>query len=537
MAARALKTKITLNLALLLMLGMVSIYLVTMVTAQHNLIRSEVAKAKAVAGLLSPYLSEHSAWEVMPPSSELRTKAGITLKQSGASCLTLIAPNQQSISFGESRCAPEETISVYTKQAMGNSTENVHFIGTTFGFIWLQPEYLVVAAPLHRDGEVAAGFSLVFPLEGIYRNLRQSQQILLLYIFFNAALLLFVGVYRVSRLYIQPLARLAQRAEDYKEEEEILFAARKEDNELQRLSTSLNGLLRRLSADKQKLRETVASLESTNADLKRAQNEIIRAEKLASVGRLSAGIAHEIGNPIGIVTGYLELLKQGEIPQDERIEFLNRAQQEIERISVIIGLLLEISRPSAGNCQPVAVHTLITDMVAGLRLQPFMSRIRLQHSLQARSDTVMIDSNQLRQVFLNLIINAADAVSAKGPDAHGDLSIITETQSNAENSSGRAESWLQIQFKDTGAGIASENLESIFDPFFTTKEPGKGTGLGLAVSFMIVEGAGGSLRAESSTGEGTIMTVLLPVLTGPAPNRSDRESPLCRQLDGRDAQH
>jgi signal transduction histidine kinase len=147
----------------------------------------------------------------------------------------------------------------------------------------------------------------------------------------------------------------------------------------------------------------------------------------------------------------------------------------------------------------------------------------------------MIDSNQLRQVFLNLIINAADAVSAKGPDAHGDLSIITETQSSAENSSGRAESWLQIQFKDTGTGIACENLESIFDPFFTTKEPGKGTGLGLAVSFMIVEGAGGSLRAESTMGEGTIMTVLLPVLTGPAPNRSDRGMPRCRQLEANDA--
>jgi signal transduction histidine kinase len=321
------------------------------------------------------------------------------------------------------------------------------------------------------------------------------------------------------------LARLARRAEDYKENDEILFAVRKEDNELQRLSNSLNGLLRRLSADKHKLRATVASLETANAELKRAQSEIIRAEKLASVGRLSAGIAHEIGNPIGIVTGYLELLKHSEIPPEERVEFLDRAQQEIERISAIIRQLLEISRPSPGSCQPVSVHALIEDMIEGLSLQPFMSHLRLKHAFQARADTVRLDSNQLRQVFLNLIINAADAVSAKGTDSRGELAIVTENTSSAEEFPGAVRNWVQIHFRDNGTGIAAENMDSIFDPFFTTKEPGKGTGLGLAVSFRIVESAGGSLRAESTVGEGTIMTVSLPVLSVSEDTEPDLQAP------------
>jgi signal transduction histidine kinase len=514
MAARALKTKITLNLTMLLLLGMASIYLVTMVTAQRNLMRLEVSKARAIAGLLSSHLSEGAIGDTMPPPLELRTKFAVTLKEAGADCLILLDRDGQRTSFSVGRCAPEETISAFIEQAMSTATEGVHFIGSTFGFLWMQPEYLVIAAPLRRDNKALAGLSLVFSLEGIYRNLRHSQQVLLLYIFFNSALLVFIGLYRISKLYLQPLARLAQRAEDYKEDEEILFTVRKEDNELQRLSSSLNGLLRRLSAEKQKLRATVASLETANAELKRAQTEIIRAEKLASVGRLSAGIAHEIGNPIGIVTGYLELLKHGDIPQDERIEFLDRAQQEIERISAIIRQLLEISRPSAGSCQPVSVHALIADMTAGLRLQPFMSHLRLQHAFQAQADTVTLDSNQLRQVFLNLIINAADAVSGKGPGSHGELVIVTENASHRDEDSGRIRSFVRIHFRDTGTGIAREHLESIFDPFFTTKEPGKGTGLGLAVSFMIVESAGGSLRAESTVGEGTIMTVSLPVADG-----------------------
>lgn len=523
MGARALKTKITLNLALLLLLGMLSIDLVTMVTAQRNLIRSEIAKGKAVAGLIAGHLVEHASWENEPPISEIRGQAGAALNEAGASCLVLLDRSRRWISFGSNRCAPEKTMAGFTEQVLADGIDRVHFTGTTFGFFWMQHEYLVIATPLRSNGEVVAGFSLVFPLEGIYRSLRNSQQVLFLYIFVNVIVLVVVGGYRVVKLYLQPLTRLAQRAEEYKEEDAFLFSVRKEDNELQRLSSSLNGLLRRVSADKQKLRATVASLETANTELRKAQSEIIRAEKLASVGRLSAGIAHEIGNPIGIVMGYLELLKHQEISDGERVEFLNRAQQEIERISTIIRQLLEISRPTPGSCQPFSVHALIEDMVEGLNLQPFMSHIRLQYEFQAQADSAAIDSNQLRQVFLNLIINAVDAVSAKGPDATGELVITTENAPVEDASSGKLRSCLHIHFKDTGSGIPAEHLDSIFDPFFTTKEPGKGTGLGLAVSFMIMESVGGTLRAESSVGEGTVMTVSLPVVPEP-----EESKPICR---------
>jgi signal transduction histidine kinase len=162
-------------------------------------------------------------------------------------------------------------------------------------------------------------------------------------------------------------------------------------------------------------------------------------------------------------------------------------------------------------------------MVEGLNLQPFMAHIRLQPDLQAPDDVAALDSNQLRQVFLNLIINAADAVLAKGPESRGELVIATENARVVEPVSGKARNWLYIHFKDNGTGIPAEHLDSIFDPFFTTKEPGKGTGLGLAVSFMIMESAGGGLRAESALGKGTVMTVSLPAVPEPAETR-----PLCR---------
>jgi signal transduction histidine kinase len=523
MGARGLKAKITINFILLLLLGMVSIDLVTMMTAQQNLVRAEVSKGRALAKLVAGYLIALPIWEDFHQPADIRAQLGVALDEAGAACLLLLGRNQQQIGFGINRCALQEEITALALQAYSTEADSLHFIGSTFGLFWMQHEYLVIVCPLRRGEEVVASFSLVLSLEGIYRALRQSQQALFPYIFVNTAILAFVGIYRVFKLYLQPLTRLAQRAEDYKENDDILFAVRKEDNELQRLSAALNGLLRRLSAEKEKLRATVASLETANEELKKAQIEVVRAEKLASVGRLSAGIAHEIGNPIGIVTGYLELMKQTDIPEEERVEFLERAQAEIERISAIIRQLLEISRPSHGGSQLVSVHTLIEDMVEGLRLQPFMSHIRLQTAFHAGEDTVVVDSNQLRQVFLNLIINAADAVSSKGPQSHGDLTITTENPYGGEGSCRSAQRWLHIHFSDTGAGIPEESLACIFDPFFTTKDPGKGTGLGLSVSFMIIESFGGTLHAESKAGQGTTMTVALPAVASPEEAR-----PVCR---------
>jgi two-component system NtrC family sensor kinase len=478
-AARGLKTKIAINITMFLLLGMLSIDLVTMMTAQRNLIRAETAKGKAVARLIGDYLRTHPIWEDFSQQADAKAHLGRTLAEAGASCFFLLNRNQQQMSFGAGLCGSPEEILANLQKTLTSGSDNVFFTGSTFGFFWMQHEYLVVTTPLRENGDIIAGFSLVFSLDAIYDSLRHSQQMLLVYIFVNTAVLAFVGIYRVFKLYLQPLARLAQRAEDYK---------------------------------KEKLRATVASLEAANAELKKAQTEIIRAEKLASVGRLSAGIAHEIGNPIGIVTGYLELLKQADLPADERAEYMDRAEQEIERISAIIRQLLEISRPSHGGPQHVSVHGIIGNMAQVLNVQPFMSHMRLITDLGASRDDVLADPNQLRQVFLNLIINAADAISAKGPRAEGELVVMTDNSTNNGLPDVPARHWLRIHFRDNGSGIPEENLTNIFDPFFTTKEPGKGTGLGLAVSFMIIESFGGRMQVESEVGQGTCMTVSLPAV-------------------------
>ena len=512
MSARGLKAKIAINITLSLFIGMFSINLVTMMTAQRNLIRAEISKGQTIARVLGDHLLiDLFAEDGSAPGA--KAKLAQTLDEAGVECFLLLGQNPQQISFGVKRCAPQDELADITQQAFASGQGSVNFMGSTFGFFWWQKKQLVISAPLQANGAVLAAYSIVLPLEGIYQSLRSSQQILFVYIFLNTAILAFVGIYRLFKLYLQPLSRLAQRAEDYKEDDGIVFAVRKEDNELQRLSTSLNSLLRRLSAEKEKLRATVASLETANAELKKAQTEIIRAEKLASVGRLSAGIAHEIGNPIGIVTGYLELLKP-DLPVDERVEYLDRAQKEIERISTIIHQLLEISRPSHGGLQTVSVHALLDDMAQVLKVQPFMSHVRFSMALDAEQEQIVVDPNQLRQVFLNLIINAADAITSKEDGSRGELSVTTENSHGELPAAESGKTWLHVCFSDNGPGIAEENLPNVFDPFFTTKEPGKGTGLGLSVSFMIVESVGGRMQVESKAGQGTVMTVSLPVMEG-----------------------
>lgn len=525
MGTRGLKAKIAISITLFLLLGMFSIDFVTMMTAQSNLIRSEVTKGQSIGRLLGDYLLTHPVWEGDAPGPG-RANLVEMLDDSGAASFLLLDRTERSFSLGVHSSQEAEELLEITRQALTHGSRSLHFIGSTFGLFWWQKKLLVISAPLLSEGIVTGAFSLVFSMQGIYQSLRNSQQMLFFYILLNTALLSFLGIYRVFKLYLQPLARLAQRAEEYKGDDEIVFAVRKEDNELLRLSSALNGLMRRLSAEKEKLRQTVASLEKANAELKNAQTEIIRAEKLASVGRLSAGIAHEIGNPIGIVTGYLALLKQEDLTPEERVEYMQRAQREIDRISTIIRQLLEISRPSPAGSHRVSVHALLDEMAQVLAVQPFMSQLIVVASLEAGNDVVAANMNQLRQVFLNLVINAADAIASRGRATGGELVISTESRAERVEAGGEKKSWLLVRFKDNGTGIAEEHLKNIFDPFFTTKEPGKGTGLGLAVSFMIVESFGGGIEVESAVGQGTTMTVVLPVVDSSLPVG---RSPVCSE--------
>ncbi|UCF92475.1 MAG: hypothetical protein JSW39_30145 [Desulfobacterales bacterium] len=397
------------------------------------------------------------------------------------------------------------------RRAMQSGQQNTQFLGSIWGIFWKQRQNLLISRPVSDKEHTIAGISIAWPLDSVFGTLRHLQGILFIYVLINAALLTICGMYRLSKIYLQPISRLAERADRYREDTEMLFAVRRGDNELNNLSRALNGMVRRIAADKEKLRETVASLEKANFELKQAQKDVVRAEKLASVGRLSAGIAHEIGNPIGIVHGYLELLKQEDITPGEHMEYVTRTENEVTRINMIIRQLLDLSRSSHSGLELISVHEIVNDVRNVFRLQPLMCNIVLELELQADQDIVLADPNQLRQVFLNLMINAADAIASCENKTTGRITIKSRVIFEENEEVDRKARQLEIQFIDNGPGIPEGNLGNIFDPFYTTKEPGKGTGLGLSVSYMIVEGIGGTMKVQSEVGKGTSMILCLPL--------------------------
>ena len=514
MFIRGLRTKIALNIAILFFVAMLLINIVAMMTAKRDIIRQEASRGHFLISLLTTDLLEILDIGTASKTQASRAQVFGLLAESGVAGALVLGKNSERVAFGQSSPALQNELIKRCGDVMHSKKRGTHFFGTTWGIFWKQKRDLIISSPLMQNERVVAGVSIVLPLEGIYQTLRRSQKMLFVYLFLNTIILTFIGIYRLSKVYFLPLARLARRAEDYHEDDEMLFSVRKEDNELHKLSGALNGMLRRISADKEKLRSTVNSLEVANLELKKAQEEIIRAEKLASVGRLSAGIAHEIGNPIGIVMGYLELLKQKDTPESEKAEYIQRTEDEIERINTIIRQLLEISRPSNAGLKVVAVHDLIDDIAQVLNVQPLMSNIELECRLEAQNDNVLADANQLRQVFLNLIINAADAVSCADKSVNGKLVIKSAQVTEEKQNSAEQRQLLKILFIDNGPGIPEDDIGNIFDPFYTTKEPGKGTRLGPSVNFMIVQGFGGKMTVHSKKGEGTSMTILLPLTDG-----------------------
>ncbi|MCX7021068.1 MAG: PAS domain S-box protein, partial [bacterium] len=230
-------------------------------------------------------------------------------------------------------------------------------------------------------------------------------------------------------------------------------------------------------------------------DLRRA---LSRSEKLAATGKLAADIAHEVNNPLGIITNYLQIAKGDLEPASEPYKTIGVVEEEVHRIARIISGLLDFYRPESAYLESTSVNRLVEDLLMLVGIQLEKQGIAVEKDLQDDLPGVLVAPDQLRQVLLNLVTNAQDAMPSGGT-----LSVRTFI------SDGR----VVISFSDSGIGIPQENLPYIFDPFFTTKGK-KGTGLGLSVSYGIVQSFDGMMEAQSGTGEGTTFTISLPAREG-----------------------
>ncbi len=242
-----------------------------------------------------------------------------------------------------------------------------------------------------------------------------------------------------------------------------------------------------------------AALKERDAQLKDfATRKIMESERLALIGQLSANVAHELNNPLqGIVT-YSHLLLERHSPEDSSTEFLQKIVTQANRCRDIIRGLLDFSRQRKPDKTFCNVNTVLQDCLSLVRDQALFQNIHLELSLQEDLPMAVIDPSQIERVFMNMIINAAEAM-----EGGGRLSMATHYDAQHRV--------IEVEFQDTGHGIPEENLERIFDPFFTTKDAGHGTGLGLAISYGIVKEHRGSISVKSVVDQGTTFTIRLPV--------------------------
>jgi two-component system NtrC family sensor kinase len=265
------------------------------------------------------------------------------------------------------------------------------------------------------------------------------------------------------------------------------------------IATQLNYTEQQLEAYKEmmslniELSKYIERLEST-------QKQLIQANKLNALGQLAASVAHEINNPLAGALVYSKLLSKkigGEsFNKEETLTNLAKVETAISFCSGIVKDLLDFARQSEPMLRPLLVGSVIDQVISMVDHQAEMKHVEIIREESSPSQTVLADSDQLKQVLINLVLNAIQAM----PDG-GKLII---------RSSADEDGWARISVQDTGCGIAPENMEKLFTPFFTTKEKGKGVGLGLAVSYGIVERHGGRIEVESELGKGSTFTIRLP---------------------------
>ncbi|MEK3884485.1 PAS domain S-box protein [Paenibacillus sp. PL2-23] len=242
--------------------------------------------------------------------------------------------------------------------------------------------------------------------------------------------------------------------------------------------------------DKTGVTEKIIGIARDITERKHAEQLMHDSEKLTLAGQLAAGIAHEIRNPLTAIKGFFQLLQSGKMKRD----YYQVIQEEFLRIELIINELLVLAKPQAVSCDRYDIVALLDDVTKLLEPQAILNNIQLQRRFEEAAFHIECDGNQMKQVFINVLKNAMEAM----PDG-GDIVISLKPVGNL----------LQIIVQDQGCGIAKEAVKRIGQPFFSSKEAG--TGLGMMVSFKIIEEHGGSMHIESELGQGTSVAILLPM--------------------------
>ncbi len=355
-----------------------------------------------------------------------------------------------------------------------SSPESItHHYGTEHGRHW-------------KVGEVVGLESIAVPVRGTFRQLRQ---VVFSFFLFGivATAVLFVGLnYFHYRLAVVPLKRVSSFFKDVVDRRrglDVHFGTQ-DYEEVTELSESFNRMMGYLKDSEEKRKEI--------------EERMLQASKLASIGQLAAGVAHEINNPLSLILGYTKMLRKQCTDQARTKEELDIVYNNASLCKKIVEDLLNFSRQTKANRVPINVNASIDATLAGLEETFRKSSISVVREYDPNLPSLSADEDKIKRVFTNLLLNSIQAMQHGG-------TITVRTGFDREQMG------IKVIFSDTGSGVAEEIRDKIFEPFFTTKPPGQGTGLGLAVSYGIVKEHRGEISVKSRSGEGAVFTIWFPL--------------------------
>jgi signal transduction histidine kinase len=559
----SLRSEVIIDISLLMLAAIFLIGFTTSKVNEENIIQEKIRNGKGMIQDFQTIIDFMLRDKKDLPLShtllkkEIQNFAQIYITEKGLYHLIITDPYQKVIASQEKELWDKDYQNPLLKQSIQSGLPNTEI--EKYGS-FLLPEYkkLVLYSPLWSQGKIVGGVQMEVLLEDVMRRLMDSQRMILILISLDAMVLIVFGSFLLSRVLVKPLkdlVRLTQKISQGDFSQKIEVTSK---NEIGQLIASFNRMIEQLREGQENIKGHLESLELANRKLKQAQEELIRTEKLASIGKFAAGVAHEVGNPLGSILGYTTILGKEGICREEAKDYLNRIEREIERINRIVQDLLNFARPSKFEIHDVEINQVIENTLSLLSYQKNFKNIQTQIDLQSNLPLIKGDESQLSQVFINIILNAIDAMPNGGmlklkteeymvkkslPQFHiprrkddpletdysylrnpDPLSVLfTPLESPSIYDGEKAQSFLtgftkfskrnrliKISISDTGIGIKDEDLEKIFDPFFTTKDFNKGTGLGLSISLRIVESLGGEIKVESQVGKGTTFEIYFP---------------------------
>ena len=440
--------------------------------------------AQQTARVLRAQLEAESLTEAPEYSGVLRAYLN-TVPPEGELWLIDASAQPLAVLLGE----PQSTSDAGVRAALFSKQEHLEAVGSR-----LRERYVRITEPVLKGTTVvgALRYSARLDAAGPFGG---QWSFFLLYVVSSTAVVASFGFVVFRRRLVQPILEIQQSthsiaAGDFGQQ--VVVEGPRELTELAGALTTLSTSLRSYRENSQ---NQLDELEAANEELKSVQDELVRTEKLAGIGRLAAGIAHEVGNPLAAVVGYVDILIDGVDDEELKAEVMERSRRELQRIQSIIGDLLDYARPDELPFEAVEVRELLEEAKKRVKLMSKFTEVAITLRLSDSLPPIWIQRERVHQVLLNLMLNSVDALQGAGEISLGAHPV---------------DGGVELSCRDTGPGIQPENIGKVFDPFFTTKEPGGGTGLGLAISHRIANSQKGELRAENHVDGGAVFRLRLP---------------------------